>query len=110
MSEYKAATLAFQSAALAAQQAGIWIAAAHVAVGVGQIAIVWYGIRAMTRAGDRRAAEQDQRHTESMRRLDAVGVRAERSHSEAMQTFDLQRRAREALIARTAPSAAGERT
>ena len=92
MSEYEAATLAFQSAALAAQHAGIWIAAAHVAVGVGQIAIVWFGIRAMQRAGEHRAAEQDQRHTESM------------------QAFDLQRQALETLIARTGPNAAGERT
>ena len=110
MSEYEAATLAFRTASLAAQHAGLWIAAAHVAVGVGQLVVVWYGIRAMQRAGDRRAAEQDQRHAESMRRLDALGVRAERSHAESMQAFDLQRHALETLIARTAPGAAGERT
>ena len=96
MSEYEAATLAFRTASLSAQHAGLWIAAAHIVtalvIGAGQIAIVWYGIRAMQRAGDRRAAEQDQRHTE------------------AMQAFDLQRQALETLIARTAPGAAGERT
>ena len=96
MSEYEAATLAFQTASLVFQETGLWIAAAHIVtalvIGAGQIAIVWYGIRAMQRASDRRAAEQDQRHTE------------------AMQAFDLQRQALETLIARTAPSAAGERT
>ena len=86
MTEYEAATLAFRTASLAAQHAGLWIAAAHVAVGLIQAGIVWYGIRAMTRAGERPARDQDQRH------------------AEAMQAFDLQRQALETLIARTAPA------
>ena len=60
--------------------------------------------------GRRLATADERRHTEAMRRLDALGVRDDRSHSEAMQAFDLQRQALETLIARTAPSAAGERT
>ena len=83
MTEYEAATLAFRTASLTAQHAGLWIAAAHVAVGLIQAGIVWYGIRAMQRAGAQRAAEQDQRH------------------AEAMQALDMQRQALETLIART---------
>ena len=44
----------------------VFLAAALV-IGAGQIAIVWYGIRAIRRAGEHRAREQDQRHTETMR-------------------------------------------
>lgn len=55
MTEYEAATLLTRYATIA--------------IGVGQIAVVWYGIRAMQRAGDRRAREQDQRHAEAMTAL-----------------------------------------
>ncbi len=84
MDEYELATLALLGA-------GNWIAAAHVAVGLIQAGIVWTGIRAMQRAGDRRAAEQDQRHAEAM------AVQRE-SHAEAMIAL-------RALIARTDSSA-----
>ena len=87
MNEYEAATLA-------TRYAGLWIAAAQVGVGLLQAGIVWYGIRAMQRMGATRAREQDQRHEETMQRLDN------------------QHRALEALIAgmetmieRTAPGA-----
>ena len=63
-------------ATLAARDAALYVAmarvAATVAIGSGQIAIVWYGIRAMQRTGDRRAAEQDQRHNETMTALDTL--------------------------------------
>ena len=102
MTEYEAATLAFRTASLAAQQAGLWIAGAHVAVGlavgIAQVAVVAWGIRAMQRAGERRAVEQDQRHASTMQALD-------QHHAEAMQALDVQRRALETLIARTAPTA-----
>ena len=93
MNEYEAATLAFRTASLAAQHAGVWIAAAHVAVGLIQAGIVWYGIRAMQRAGDQREREHERRHAEASQR-----------HAETMQAFDLQRQALETLIARTAPA------
>ena len=48
------------------------IAAAHVVVGLMQVAIVAYGIRAMCTMGERRAREQDQRHAEAMRALEAL--------------------------------------
>ena len=59
MDEYELATLALRGA-------GNWVAAAHVAVGLIQAGIVWIGIGAMQRVGDRRAAEQDQHHAEAM--------------------------------------------
>ena len=119
MTEFETATIAFQSATLAARHAGLWIAAAHVAVGLGQIAVVWYGIRVMQRMGQARAREQDQRHEEAMTALGrrheetmtALGRRHEeamtaldRRHEEAMTVFADQRRALEALIERTAPA------
>ena len=59
MSEYEVATLA-------ARHVGIRIAAGHVVTGFGQIAVVAWGIRAMQRAGDQRARDQDQRHAGTM--------------------------------------------
>ena len=97
----------YEIASLAAREAALWVAVAQVAatlvIGIGQIAVVWYGIRAMQRMGATRAREQDQRHEEAM-------TRADQRHEETMQRLDNQRRALEALIAgmetmieRTAP-------
>ena len=72
MTEYEFSTLA-------ARDARLWIAAAHVAIGILQAGIVWYGIRAMQRMGTQRAREQDQRHTESMRALESFIVRTARA-------------------------------
>lgn len=66
---FQKSTLAIQESTLAVRETGLWIAAAPVAVGLIQAGIVWYGILAMQRAGDRRAQEQDQRHTEAMTAL-----------------------------------------
>ena len=55
MTEYEAANLVTRYAAIA--------------IGIGQLAVVWYGIRAMQRAGNQRAREQDQRHVETMTAL-----------------------------------------
>ena len=65
MTEYEAATLALREGTL-------WVAIGQLLIGLGQIAIVWYGIRAMQRAGDRRAKEQDQRHAEAMIALEEL--------------------------------------
>lgn len=76
MTEYEIATLGMR-------KTGLWIAAAHVAValivGGGQIGIVWYGIRAMQRMGSERAREQDNRHAEAMRALEALIERTARA-------------------------------
>ena len=57
--------------------------AASIAIGLGQIGIVWYGIRAMTRSAKDRADEHEKRH------------------AEAMTALDIQRQALETLIVRT---------
>ena len=92
MSEFEIATLAYQRSSLSLGESALWVAvaqiAASLAIGIGQIAVVWYGIRAMQRAGAQRAREQDQRHAEAMTRLDQQG------------------RALETLIERTAPRVA----
>ena len=91
MTEYEAATLAIRSASLWAIHGQI---AAAVAIGLGQIAVVAWGIRAMQRATERRADDA----RDEARRLTAAD---ERRHAEAMQALDLQRQALETLIART---------
>ena len=72
------------------ETAALLIAAAHVVVGLMQVAIVAYGIRAMRTMSERRTREQDQRHAEADQRHAEAGQR----HAEAM-------RALEALIERT---------
>ena len=96
MTEYEAATLAIRSASLWAVYGQI---AATVTIGLGQIAVVAWGIRAMQRATERRADDA----RDEARRLTAAD---ERRHAEAMQALDLQRRALETLIARTGRSGA----
>ena len=96
MNEYELATLSIR-------EWGLWAAfgqiAATVAIGLGQIAIVWFGIRVMRQAGDRRAKEQDQRHTEAM------DLQRDQ-HTETMAALDAQRLALETLIQRTAAGSA----
>ncbi len=129
MTEYEIATLAFQDATIAFQNAtlasrtlGHWITIAQIAatfvIGLGQIGIVWYGIRAMNRASaarDRATAARDARDAQAAaeaRQRDAQAQRdaaqrdadSRRRHAEAMTAFDLQRQALETLIARTAPA------
>ena len=107
MNEYEVATLA-------SREISHWIALAQVVatvvIGCAQIVVVWFGIRAMQTAGDRRAREQDERHAEAMRRQD-------QHHAETMRALDAliadgdsqrraletQTRALETLIERTAP-------
>ena len=92
---------------------------ANVAIGLGQIGIVWYGIRAMTRATERRAAEArdearrasraaDRRHAEAMQALREQGE-ALREQGEALREQGEALRASTAalvaLLERTAPPA-----
>ena len=44
-----------------------------------QIAVVWFGIRVVRQAGERRAKEQDQRHDETMLALRELIARTGRS-------------------------------
>ena len=95
MTELEAATIAFQQASLAAQQAGndiaLWVgiaqAGAAVVVGLLQAGIIAWGIRRMSQEGLRR----EQQHADR--------------HAETMEVLRQQGRALEALIERTAPPA-----
>ena len=78
--------------------------ATNVAIGLGQIGIIWYGIRAMTRSTKDRSDEHDKRHAEAMTAQD-------KHHTEAMVALNAlidgqrdDRRALHELIARTAPA------
>ncbi len=86
----------YEIASLAAREAALWVAVAQVAatlaIGIGQIAVVWYGIRAMQRMGATRAREQDQRHEETMTALNEL-IRAGQVQTAALET----------VIERTAP-------
>ena len=119
MSEFEIASLDYQAATLAIREIGVWIAAAHVAVGVLQAAVVGYGIHAMIRANRDRAAQADaqaraaerraeaqaraadQRHAENMRRLDAIID----GQVEQRRASDAQTRALMELLERAAPNA-----
>ncbi len=79
----------YEAATLAIREWTLWVAIAQVAISAIQTGIVYYGIRAMIRATDRRSREAaeataaarreaDQRHAEAMQ------AGAER-HAEAMQ-------------------------
>lgn len=118
MTEYEFATLTIREHTL-------WVAMAQVAatlaIGLGQIAVVWFGIRTMRIAGDRRAFELDQRHAESMRSLDNIAADAaaqrraldnlladaatqRRAFDNLLADSATQRRALETLITRTSSS------
>ena len=71
MTEYELATLTFREMTL-------WVVVGHLVVGLGKIAIVWYGIRVLQHGEDRRAREEDQRHTEVMTALHELIARTAR--------------------------------
>ena len=84
MTEFEIATLEFTRISL-------WISAIHafisLIVGVGQCALIWYGLRLMQSGTERREEQSKRLHEETMAAL-------ENRHREAM-------RALEALIERT---------
>lgn len=84
MTEFEAASLALQEAANNRT----------LGVGVGQIAVIIVGLIVMRAEGRARAREHADRHAESMAEIKA-------QHAETMAVLDAQRRALEALIART---------
>ena len=109
MSEFEIASLDSRTATLAARRWANWIAGAALAVsalvGAAQCAIVAWGVREMVRGNrdrmrraEARTRAADRRHTENMRRLDAlIEGQAEQRRANAAQT-----RALEALLERSA--------
>lgn len=108
MSEFEIASLDYRTATLAARRSANWVAGAALAVsalvGAAQRAVVAWGVREMVRANrdrmrqaEARTRAADRRHTESMRRIDAlIEGQAERRRASAAQT-----RALAALLERT---------
>ena len=103
MTEFEAATIAFQQARLEIGRAGLEISRATLWVGLAQAGVallvgavqcglIYIGLRYMRRAADHR----DQQHQETMRALEAQTATQQARHQETM-------RALEALILRTAP-------
>ena len=68
--------------------------ASNSAIGLSQIGIVWYAIRAMTRSAKDRGDEHDKRHAETM-------AAQNKHHAETMAALEIQRQALETLIVRT---------
>ena len=106
MTEYEAASLAVQQAALAAQQAATWVAAA---VGAAQCSLIGVGLYIMRRA----AIQRDALHQETMKALDSqhreTMASIESRHRETMKALENQNNAMMELIRRTsAPSAQGD--
>ena len=91
MTEFQMATLEISRAGLEISRIGLWIAAIHafisLIVGVGQCALIWYGLKLMQRGTERREEQSKRQHEETMAALDT-------RHRESM-------RALEALIERT---------
>ena len=86
MTEYETASLALQEAALAAQQAAVWVAAI---VGAAQCSLIAYGLYIMRRAAIQRDAQHREnmaQHQETMKALDS-------RHQEAMATLKGQQEA-----------------
>ena len=98
MSEFEIASLDYRAATLAIREIGVWIAAAHVAVGVLQAAVVGYGIHAMIRANRDRAAQADAQARAADRRHADAQARATERHAENMAALAEQSRRLDALI------------
>ena len=92
----------FQMATLELSRIGLWISAIHafisLMVGVGQCALIWYGLRLMQRGTERREEQSKRLHEETMAALDT-------RHRESMGALETRHResmrALEALIERT---------
>ena len=98
MSEFEIASLDYQAATLAIREIGMWIAAAHIAVGVLQAAVVGYGLHAMSRAGRDRAAQAEAQARAADRRHADAQARATERHAENMAALAEQSRRLDALI------------
>ncbi len=82
----------YEAATLAIREWTLWVAIAQVAISAAQTGIVYYGIRAMIRATDRRshdtaAAAADARREADQRHAEAMQAGAER-HAENMAAIN----------------------
>ena len=88
MTEFEAASLALQQAALAAQQAAVWVAAL---VGAAQCSLIAYGLYIMRQAAKQRDAQHREnmaQHRETMKALDSRHQAAMAQHQETMAALN----------------------
>ena len=111
MTEFEAATIIYQNASLTAQYLQAAVAGI---VGLLQAAVVGWGLRQMTKMGERREQQHAERHAETMQQQAAATRAAEQQHQATMEVLrqqgealGQQGEALRALIERTAPPAAG---
>lgn len=101
MTEFEAATLVIQQSMLAVQQSTLAMqqvqAAVALLVGAAQIAVVAWGIRAMTRESAKRERHHTERHTEVMAALRQQGQVLETLIRQQSQVFERQGQALERL-------------
>ncbi len=101
VTEFEAATLAIQQSMLAIQQSTLVMqqvqAAVALLVGAAQIAVVAWGIRAMTRESAKRERHHTERHTEVMAALRQQGQVLETLIRQQSQVFERQGQALERL-------------
>ena len=84
MTEYEAASLALQEAALAAQQAAVWVAAL---VGAAQCSLIGVGLYIMRQASRQRDAQHREnmaQHRETMAAINAQREAQKEQHQETM--------------------------
>ncbi len=95
----------YETATLALQHAGLWIAGAQVGVSILQSALIAGGLWLMWKAStarDNQHQEAKDRHEETMAVLRQQGEDAARQHAESMVAFRQQGEALRTLIERTA--------
>ena len=119
MSEFEAATIAYQQAALAIQQTGLWVAFAQIAVGLIQSGLIAGGLWLMwkaSKARDNQHQEAKDRHEETMAVLQEQRHAAQEQYRATQEQYHAAQeqyratqeqhratmRALEALIERTA--------
>ncbi len=93
MTEYEAASLALQEAALAAQQAAVWVAAI---VGAAQCSLIGVGLYIMRRAAIQRDAQHREnmaQHRETMAAINAQREAQSEQHQETMKVLEGQNKA-----------------
>ena len=87
MTEYEAASLVLQQAALAAQQAAVWVAAL---VGAAQCSLIGVGLYIMRQASKQRDAQHREniaQHRETMAAINAQREAHSEQHQENMEAL-----------------------
>ena len=102
MTEFEAATVAYQQAALALQQQQFWAAVAIPLVaglvGLGQIFVVLRGIRVMDSANQERARQVEVQIEAQRRQAEAQRAEADQRHAEAMEALRQQGESLQVLV------------